>query len=124
MSPCLFILGAEVLSRGLIYLIINKKTIPFSKPNNFPVICHLIFADDMMIFSNGSKQYLLHLMQFLALYEKKSGRLISKGKSCYIVVERTGRDRCQIIEAVTGFQKKSFISNIWVCSLFTDRKKI
>ena len=38
LSPCLFIIAAQVLSRGLIDLIVSKKTVPFSKPNNCLVI--------------------------------------------------------------------------------------
>lgn len=46
LSPCLFIIGAEVLSRGLNDLVLTKKTEAFSKPIHCLVISHLAFADD------------------------------------------------------------------------------
>lgn len=56
LSPCLFIVGAEVLSTGLKNLIVvDKKTVGSSKPRHCPIISHLAFADDMLIFTNGSK---------------------------------------------------------------------
>ena len=63
-------------------------------------------------------------MQFLLLYEKESGQLISRGNSYYVVGEKVSRDRCQIIEEVTGFQRKKLPINYLGCTLFTGRKKI
>ena len=62
-----------MLSRGLIDLVVCKKTIPFSKPSNCPIISHLSFVDGMMILANGFKKSLQQLMQFLALYETELG---------------------------------------------------
>ena len=83
LSPCLFIIGAEVLSTGLIDLFQNKQTLAFSMPLHCPLISHLAFADDMIIFTNGAKQFLQHLMNFLSLY--KIGQSISKAKSCILL---------------------------------------
>ena len=57
LSPCLFIISAEVLSRGLNDLAMKKKTIAFSKPLRCPTISHLAFADDMVIFTNGANNH-------------------------------------------------------------------
>lgn len=80
--------------------------VAFSKPSHCPVISHLAFADDIVIFANGAKQSLQHLMNFLNTYEIESSQLIRKGKSCFIVGDSTPSTRCQIIEQVTGFQRK------------------
>lgn len=58
LSPCLFIIGAEVHSRGLIDLVLIKKTVAFSTPIHCPSISHLAFTNDMLIFYDGSKQSL------------------------------------------------------------------
>jgi len=73
-----FIIGAGVLSRGLIGLVDTKKTNPFSKPSHCPTVLHLRFADDMVIFTNGSKKSLQNLMNFLTQYETELGQLISR----------------------------------------------
>lgn len=85
LSPCLFIIAAKVLSRGLKELMFTKKTTAFSRPIHCPIISHLAFADDMVIFTNGYKQSLQHLGNFLSLYEQESCQSISKEMSCYIV---------------------------------------
>lgn len=66
--PCLFIIGAEVLSRGLADLLFQKQILPFFKPSQRPIISHLSFTDNMVIFTNGDKRSLKYLMEFLSLY--------------------------------------------------------
>lgn len=71
LSLCLFNFGAEVLSRGLNALLLGKKTVNFSRPSHCPVVSYLAFADDLVIFINGFKQSLQHLMGFLNQYESE-----------------------------------------------------
>lgn len=61
------------------------KIIAFSTLVHCPNVSHLAFANYMVIFSNGSKRSLQHLMAFLSLYEKESDHLINMEVSCYIV---------------------------------------
>ena len=124
MSSCLFSIGAEVLSWGLNDLLINKKTVAFSRPSHCPAISHIAFADDMIIFTIGSKQSLQLLMNFLSQYESDSGQLISKEKSCFVVGNNATNDRCQIIAEVTGYMRKTLPIKYLGCVLYSGRKKI
>lgn len=54
LSPTLFILGAEVLSRMLNNLYLNPAYLGFQMEVRGPEINHLSFADDI-IFTSGSK---------------------------------------------------------------------
>lgn len=47
LSPSLFIIAAEVSSRGLIYLVQSNQTNAFSMPRGCPIVTHLSFADDV-----------------------------------------------------------------------------
>lgn len=94
------------MSRGLTALLAQGKILPFSKSYQCPYISHISFADDMIIFTIGEKRSLVNLMEFLSLYEIEYGQLIYKAKSCYVVGKKTSLSRCQIIENVTGFQKR------------------
>ncbi|XP_071917081.1 uncharacterized protein [Coffea arabica] len=58
----LFIIGAEVLSRGLHNLIMQSGFVGFKVPYGCPSITHLVFADDVLIFANGSSFSLKAIM--------------------------------------------------------------
>lgn len=65
LSPSLFIIAFEVLSRGLKFLAVSNQTTGFFVPRNCPKITHLTFADDVIIFTNGSRVSLSNLMKFM-----------------------------------------------------------
>ena len=72
LSPALFVIGAEVLSRGLNNLALQSAFVGFRVPHGCPPITHLAFADDVIIFTNGSSISLQPIMQVLELYHKSS----------------------------------------------------
>lgn len=107
---CIFIIRAEVLSRGLMDLIIQKKTIDFSKPLQCHIMSPISFTDDMIIFANSEKHSLELLMAFVLCYEVESGQLINKDKSCYVVGDKTNLNRCSIIEGgLLSFKRNRFL---------------
>lgn len=81
LSPSLFIISEEVLSRGLSRLFSHNLVGYYRHGRGQIPITHLLFADDMLIFFNVSKKYLENLFKFLGSYEASSGQLINKGKS-------------------------------------------
>ena len=58
LSPALFIIAVEVLSRSLNELMGNPKFDPFSVAQGCPTLTHLAYADDIIIFCNGGKRSL------------------------------------------------------------------
>lgn len=71
----LFIIAAEVL---------NHPYIAFSTSSGCPLISHLGFADDIMIFCNRNRNSLDKHKSFLAQYESCLGQLINSSKRCFI----------------------------------------
>jgi len=104
-SPALFILAEEVLSRGITELHSRGQATAFQVLRRCPPVTHLLFADDTVIFTNGSKNSLKNLMHFLKAYETGSGQKISEGKSNFYASQKTPSHRLQIIQRYTGFSR-------------------
>ncbi|XP_026451725.1 uncharacterized protein LOC113352064 [Papaver somniferum] len=84
LSPIPFVLMEEVLSRNLTKLVELKMRQPMViRKGVYPT--HLFFADDVFIFSNGSKKILVALITLLKNYQDNSGQIINKQKSkCFV----------------------------------------
>lgn len=81
LSPSLFIIAEEVLSRGLSWILQEGKVQHYHLGRGVLPISHLLFADDTVIFLNGSRRSVVNLMNFMQSYELASGQKVSKGKS-------------------------------------------
>lgn len=73
LSPALFILGAEVLSRMLNKLHQHYLYTGFHMEKKGPQINHLSFADDLIIFTSTCKYSLKLIIKTLLIYEATSG---------------------------------------------------
>ncbi|KAL0400006.1 UNVERIFIED_CONTAM: hypothetical protein Sradi_2343900 [Sesamum radiatum] len=80
LSPALFILVVEALSRGLDYFFKCNPSMLYQSNCRIPVT-HLSFADDIIIFTNSEEESLMHLTSFLEHYETISGQKINHSKS-------------------------------------------
>lgn len=80
LSPTLFIIAAECMSRALNALHRDEKFRGFGMPKWSPYINHLAYAYDTIIFSSADNYSLRLVMDTLATYEKVSGQLINKEK--------------------------------------------
>ncbi|KAL0287687.1 UNVERIFIED_CONTAM: hypothetical protein Sradi_7118900 [Sesamum radiatum] len=103
-SPALFILAAEVFSKGLDFLFTAQPDIFYQtrcaiKPS------HLSYADNVINFTNCKETGLTRLKQFLRRYENTSGQKINYTKSAFIP-EKKASLIAQRIKAITGFTMK------------------
>lgn len=105
--PVLFILNEEVLGRGLFALLERGSLIPSKIPFQCARVSHILFVDDILIFSNGSKQNLEVLMSFLHSYENTLGQLVDWSKSVFHT-KNASLSRKEIITKVTGFDEGKF----------------
>ncbi|GLT68149.1 hypothetical protein SLA2020_404070 [Shorea laevis] len=81
LSPFLFILGSDILSR-LIFKEEQKGLLHGIKiSSRCPSISHLLFADDVMIFSRANSREATSIMSCLSTYSKWSGQCINVAKS-------------------------------------------
>jgi len=108
LSPLLFILSAELLSRGLNQALDTGVLSPFYLPYGCLKISHLAFADDVVIFLNGSKRNLRLLMGFLEDYQKCSGQLINNRKSSFYTSSFSNQQYAAKVTYITGFVPSTF----------------
>ncbi|XP_075499823.1 uncharacterized protein LOC142538376 [Primulina tabacum] len=107
LSPLLFILGAEYLSRGLDRLYRHYTAIRYRSGCDL-LLSHLAYADDIIIFANGGTREMNSLMDFLHHYENCSGQLVNAVKSVIILPPRcSGRTRSRLLR-ITGFGEGCF----------------
>ncbi|XP_026399670.1 uncharacterized protein LOC113295554 [Papaver somniferum] len=99
LSPILFVLMEDVLSRNISHLVNQGKILPMVVKNGiYPT--HLFFADDVFIFFNGAKKSLNNLFTLLDEYQASSGQLINKDKSKCFIDGVTSARKQQICEMV------------------------
>lgn len=66
-----------------------------------------MYADDVLIFTNGSENSLVNLMTLLSSYERSSGQLINQNKSGFYLHDKFQR-RAFVITRVTGLPRHFF----------------
>ena len=123
LSPVLFIIGAEVLSRGLNNLTQQVGFLGFRVPRGCPTVTHLAFTDGVLIFSNGSTAALQNVMQVLGEYQQSSGQLVNVQKSGYLVHPAISSARRRVIEQVTRFSRQVFSFRYLGFPLYIGRSK-
>ncbi|XP_049410619.1 uncharacterized protein LOC125873814 [Solanum stenotomum] len=101
LSPALFILGAEVLSRSLNRAHSNPGYHGFFIEMKGPQVNHLSFADDIIVFTSGRKKSLELIMQTLNIYEETSGQLLNKDKSQFLVHSNAFNSTKDMIKRIT-----------------------
>lgn len=82
--PILFILLTEALTCGIKDLVAEGRFAPYTMLRGVPVVSHMCFADDLILFTKGFRRPLQSLFQFLASYERLSGKKINKDKSFFL----------------------------------------
>ncbi|XP_059283991.1 uncharacterized protein LOC132037474 [Lycium ferocissimum] len=74
LSPSLFIIRADMLSRMMNNLANNDDFIPYFMDKG-PIITHLSYADNTMLFISGDLESIRLMMRNLATYEQASGQV-------------------------------------------------
>ncbi|XP_070005262.1 uncharacterized mitochondrial protein AtMg01250-like [Nicotiana sylvestris] len=106
LSPTLFILAAEALSRGLNALHLNLYFCGFGLPKWSPKINQLAYADDTIIFLSSYVTSLKLVMEVIYLYETAYGHPVNKGKYAIYMHHSTELEVVRKVERITGIGKK------------------
>ena len=81
LSPYLFILGKEVLSRLIEHELKLKKVVGIKTSISGPTISHVMYADDVVLFSKASSKDTASLVKTLEKYCRWLGQCINRNKS-------------------------------------------
>ncbi|EOY06960.1 Uncharacterized protein TCM_021522 [Theobroma cacao] len=123
-----FFQGADIpqgvtSTTGLNALYDQYPSLHYSSGCSMP-ISHLAFADDVIIFANGSKSALQRILAFLQEYEELSGQRINPQKSCVVTHTNMASSRRQIILQATGFSHRPLPITYLGAPLFKGHKKV
>lgn len=80
-SPYLYIICTESLSKLIKQNIQNHKLHGFKTLRSGPAISHLLFADDLLVFCKATEEEGLNLSRVLNTYQKASGQEVNYAKS-------------------------------------------
>lgn len=81
---------------------------PYGSSRDCVPISHILYVNDMLLFTNGSKKNLEKLMQFLHSYKKVSGQFFNVDKSKFLVHPSFPDQGKHIINQVTSFKEDTF----------------
>lgn len=105
LSPTLFIIAAEVLSRSLKELMLKKEFKLFGMPRGIPRINHLAFSNDMIILCKVETGTLQLVTTTLEKYEAVSGQKINRDKSALYLYGSVSGGDVAMAEVATGIMR-------------------
>lgn len=124
-NPSLFIIAEEALSRGLSYLFQKEGLVGFYKCGRSSLFrTHLLYADETLVFCNGSKRSISNLFGFLHKYDASSGQRINKSKSALFLSRKTTAARKIVMQNTSGISAKGFQITYLGAPLYSGKLKI
>ncbi|KAK3212445.1 hypothetical protein Dsin_017151 [Dipteronia sinensis] len=85
LSPYLFLLSAEGLSCLVNQAVRNKEITGFKCSSTWPIISHLLFVDDSLLFAEATPSNCVSIHRILDCYTKASGQEVNYTKSAMCV---------------------------------------
>lgn len=86
-------------------------------------ISHLFYADDVLIFTNGSAISLNNLMNMIRNYEQSSGQMVNIAKSSFYISPKSV-SRIPHIQRITGIRHKQFPVIYLGVPIFPGKRKM
>jgi hypothetical protein len=123
LSPYLLILVEEVFSRLLRKKVQDGTIGHYLQPRKGPLISHLLYADDMVIFSTGRKKDVRSILEVLDIYAQWSGQVVNASKSSIFFSNRIPDSRHQELIRISGFSIGNFPTRYLGVPIFPGRVK-
>ncbi|XP_042981969.1 uncharacterized protein LOC122311447 [Carya illinoinensis] len=108
LSPYMFIIQQEILTRMIHCSVAEHRFGQFQQGRGTSIIYHLMYADDVVIFSNGSQRSVRELLSILGQYERWSGQAINKHKSAMFCSNKIFHSRKRRLLRTTSFVEGHF----------------
>ncbi|KAE9619300.1 putative RNA-directed DNA polymerase [Lupinus albus] len=122
LSPLLFCLAEDVVSRGISKLLADRKLSLIAGPNKIQPPSHVLYADDVLIFCKGIKRNLEHLNSLLSDYAQASGQHINLQKSKFYTCNASPR-KVVTLCSILGFNAGHLPFNYLGIPLFKVKPK-
>ncbi|XP_049406079.1 uncharacterized protein LOC125869665 [Solanum stenotomum] len=123
LSPALFILSAEVLSRVLNALFEDGRFVGYGMPKWSTKINHLSYADDTIIFTSADRYSLKKIVSVLQDYETHSEQKINKEKSGFFMHQNAAATHKQLVEEYTCISRGQFPMKYLGCPISHAKKR-
>lgn len=104
LSPLLFCLAEDVLSRGITHLVDTGALTPMTGPKGIAIPSHILYADDIMVFCKGTRSNLTNLMALFHSYGQASGQLLGLDK-CKFYVSHMTPPHIATLSSLLGFSQ-------------------
>jgi len=104
LSPLLFCITEEVISRGLEALALNGKLTQINASRGLLMPSHCLYADDILIFCKGIITNIRNIMDLFEDYGNYSGQFVNASKSKFYA-GYLPLSRINIITSLTGFSQ-------------------
>lgn len=89
LSPYLFALCLERLSHLIENSVTNMQWQPFPITRNGPMLSHMFFADDLILFGRATKENITNVMHCLDTFCSFSGQRVNPNKSKILFSKNT-----------------------------------
>lgn len=123
LSPALFILSSEVLTRALNSLFDDPQYVGYGIPKLSDNLNHLSYVDDTIIFAFSHQYSLGRMMDILQEYERKSGQKVNKEKSFFYLHQNALAEVIHQVQQCTGMRRGAFPMKYLGCPITHRRKR-
>jgi hypothetical protein len=122
LSPLLFYIAEEVLSRAITLACDTGKLRPMSYCRGVQLPTHVLYADDAMIFCKATKSNICCILHIFQLYEDTSGQMINRSKSKFYA-GNVFTSRLGPISAPLDFSRGTIPFTYLGCPIFQGKPK-
>jgi len=123
LSPLLFCLAEEVLSRALSMAAADGRIAPMTYCCGVSFPTHILYANDAMIFCTGTKRNIRWLLNIFQRYSEVSGQIINNAKS-HFYTGAMSATRVHMISALLGFNVGTVPFIYLGCPIFQGKPKV
>ena len=123
LSPLLFCLAEEVLSRAISMAVTSGRLLPMTYCHGVYLPTHILYVDDVMIFCTRTKRNIRVLLNIFQRYSEVSEQIINNAKSC-LYTGAMNSSRAQMISDMLGFTVGTVPFLYLGCPIFQGKPKV